>query len=153
MTAMVGILSAPRGTKLYKRLKKEDRLLNEASGDNTDFSLNFVPKMKRETLIAGYRQVLTSIYSPCNYYARIGTFLREHRPVVHRRRSLKKRQIWALLKSMWYLGIKEKGRMYYWRLVTSTLVRRPRSFPLAITLAVYGYHYRKLLEGYNRGAL
>ena len=153
VTAMVGILSAPRGTKLYKRLKKEDRLLHEASGDNTDFSLNFVPKMKRETLIAGYRQVLTSIYSPGNYYARIGTFLREHRPVVHKRRSLKKRQIWALLKSMWYLGIKEKGRMYYWRLVTSTLVRRPRSFPLAITLAVYGYHYRKLLEGYNRGVL
>jgi hypothetical protein len=51
---------------------------------------------------------------------------------------------------MWYLGIKEKCRMYYWRLVASTLIRRPRSFPLAITLAVYGYHYRKLLDGYTR---
>ena len=51
---------------------------------------------------------------------------------------------------MWYLGIKERGRTYYWRLVTSTLVRRPGSFPLAITLAVYGYHYRKLLDGYAR---
>jgi hypothetical protein len=51
---------------------------------------------------------------------------------------------------MWYLGIREKGQMYYWRFVTFTLVRRPRAFPLAITLAVYGYHYRKLLEGYKR---
>jgi radical SAM superfamily enzyme YgiQ (UPF0313 family) len=150
VTAMVGILSAPRGTKLYKRLKKEDRLLREASGDNTDFSLNFVPKMSRESLVGGYKNVLTSIYSPRNYYARIGTFLREHRPVVHRRRSLKKNQVGAFLKSIWYLGIKEKGRTYYWRLVTFTLVRRPRAFPLAITLAVYGYHYRKLLEGYKR---
>ncbi len=63
--------------------------------------------------------------------------------------AVKKSQFVALLKSMWYLGIKEKGRTYYWRLVTSTLVRRPRSFPLAITLAVYGYHYRKLLDGYG----
>jgi radical SAM superfamily enzyme YgiQ (UPF0313 family) len=150
VTAMVGILSAHRGTKLYKRLNKEGRLLREASGDNTDFSLNFVPKMSRESLVGGYKNVLTSIYSPRNYYARIGTFLREHRPVVHRRLSLKKSQVGAFLKSIWYLGIKEKGRTYYWRLVTFTLVRRPRAFPLAITLAVYGYHYRKLVEGYTR---
>ena len=150
VTAMVGILNAPRGTKLYMRLKEENRLLRDASsGDNTDFSLNFVPKMSREALVGGYSNVLTSIYSPRNYYARIGTFLREHRPVVHRRRSLKKNQVGAFLKSIWYLGIKEKGRTCYWRLVTWTLVRRPRAFPLAITLAIYGYHYRKLLEGYT----
>jgi radical SAM superfamily enzyme YgiQ (UPF0313 family) len=150
VTAMVGILNAPRGTKLYMRLKEQNRLLRDASsGDNTDFSLNFVPKMNREALVGGYSNVLTSIYSPRNYYARIGTFLREHRPVVHRRRSLKKNQVGAFLKSIWYLGVKEKGRTCYWRLVTWTLVRRPRAFPLAITLAIYGYHYRKLLEGYT----
>jgi radical SAM superfamily enzyme YgiQ (UPF0313 family) len=149
VTAMVGLLSAPRGTRLWKRLKNEDRLLEEASGDNTDFSTNFVPKMGRERLVGGYHNVLTSIYSPRNYYARIGTFFREHRPVVHKRRGVKKSQYVALLKSMWYLGIREKGRWYYWRLVASTLVRRPREFPLAITLAVYGYHYRKLLDGYG----
>lgn len=153
VTAMVGLLSAPRGTKLYKRLKTEDRLLRESSGDNTDFSLNFVPKMNRESLVGGYNNVLTSIYSPRNYYARIGTFLREHRPVVHKRQSLKKGQLGAFLKSIWYLGIKEKGQTYYWRLVTATLVRRPRSFPLAITLAVYGYHYRKLLDGYAKAGV
>jgi len=69
---------------------------------------------------------------------------------VHKRRSHSKVRLGALLKSMWYLGIRERGRTYYWRLVTSTLVRRPGSFPLAITLAVYGYHYRKLLDGYAR---
>ena len=146
VTAMVGLLRAQRGTRLYKRLKDQDRLVGEASGDNTDLSLNFVPKMRSEVLIEGYRQVLTTIYSPRNYYARIATFLREHRPVGRRRGSLRATHIRGLLTSFWYLGIREKGRRYYWRLLTSTLVRRPRSFPLAVTLAVYGYHCRKLVE-------
>jgi len=48
---MVGLLNAPRGTRLYQRLKKENRLLDESTGDNTDCSMNFVPKMGREKLI------------------------------------------------------------------------------------------------------
>lgn len=149
VTAMVGLLTAPRGTRLWMRLKKEDRLLHESSGDNTDFSMNFVPRMSRESLVDGYQNVLMSIYSPRNYYARIRTFFNEHRPVTHSRRGVSRNQLGALLKSMWYLGIRERGRIQYWRLVTSTLVQRPRAFPLAITLAVYGYHYRKLLDGYQ----
>lgn len=153
VTAMVGLLNAPPGTKLHKRLKKENRLVGEASGDNTDFSVNFTPRMGRENLIRGYKRVLTAIYAPRQYYARIGTLLKEHHPVVHKRGSLKRSHLEALLKSMWYLGIKEKGQIYYWRLVTFTLVRRPRSFPLAITLAIYGYHFRKLAERYTTGGL
>src|SRR4030042_3263391 len=45
VTAMVGLLNAPTGTKLYQRLKKEKRLLRDMSGDNTDSSLNFIPQM------------------------------------------------------------------------------------------------------------
>lgn len=148
VTAMVGLLTAPRGTRLYKRLQKENRLLYETSGDNTDFSLNFIPKMSRETLISGYRHILTVIYSPRQYYARIGILLKEHHPVMHRRPRLNIADLRTVLKSGWYLGVREKGRRHYWRLVTSTLLRRPRSFPLAITLAIYGYHFRKLVEGY-----
>ena len=147
VTAMVGLLRAQRGTRLYKRLKEQDRLVGEASGDNTDLSLNFVPRMKRETLIEGYRRVLTTIYAPRNYYARIATFLREHRPVGHGRARLRGTHVLGLLSSFWYIGVREKGRVYYWRLLTRTLLRQPRSFPLAVSLAVYGYHCRKLLEG------
>jgi len=148
VTAMVGLLNAPRGTKLYKRLMNENRLIKESTGDNTDFTLNFVPKMSRETLINGYRNLLAHIYAPRQYYARIGTLLREHRSVSHKRKRIKMGDFRAFLKSIWYLGIKEKGRRHYWRLVTSTLFQRPRSLPLAITLAIYGYHFRKLAERY-----
>ncbi len=58
MTAMVEILNAPVGTRLYKRLMKEGRLLKTMTGDNTDFSMNFIPRMNREALLKGYRSLL-----------------------------------------------------------------------------------------------
>ncbi|MHC4344606.1 MAG: B12-binding domain-containing radical SAM protein, partial [Planctomycetota bacterium] len=48
VTAMVGLLNAPPGTKLYKRLLKENRVVKTSTGDNTDLSMNFLPKMKYE---------------------------------------------------------------------------------------------------------
>ena len=77
VTAMVGLLNAPTGTRLHQRLKKENRLLKNFSGNNTDGSLNFIPKMNYETLINGYRQILDTIYSPKPYYERVRSFLRE----------------------------------------------------------------------------
>ena len=50
ISAMVGLLNAPKRTPLYKRLKKEGRITSEITGDNTDFSLNFVPKMDKQIL-------------------------------------------------------------------------------------------------------
>jgi len=68
VTAMVGLLNAPRGTRLYQRLKGENRLIKEnITGDNMDFSLNFIPKMNRDFLITGYRYVLNTIYAPKQY--------------------------------------------------------------------------------------
>ena len=45
VNAMVGLLNAPYGTKLYKRLEEENRILKGSSGNNTDGSLNFITKM------------------------------------------------------------------------------------------------------------
>ncbi|MBA7503039.1 Hopanoid C-2 methylase [subsurface metagenome] len=149
VTAMVGLLNAPPGTRLYQRLKKENRLLPGGSGDNTDGSLNFIPRMNRETLIKGYKNVVKTIYSSKPYYERIKTFLEEYEPHKPRKAGKGKPhfcEIRALVKSMWILGIKEKGRRYYWRLFSSTLLRKPRLFPLFIKLAVYGFHFRKVAD-------
>ncbi len=151
VTAMVGLLNAPRGTRLHERLKKDNRLLGEPTGDNTDFSINFTPMMGREALVGGYKRILTVIYSPREYYARIGTLFRQHQPASHKLSMMRTSDLEAFLKSVWYLGIRENGRSYFWRLVISTSLRRPRSLILAITLAVYGYHFRKLIEQYGRG--
>jgi radical SAM superfamily enzyme YgiQ (UPF0313 family) len=147
VTAMVGLLNAPRGTRLYQRLKRERRLLDNMSGDNTDCSINFIPKMKYETLVNGYKHILKTIYSPKQYYERVKTLLKEYRPQ-KRRGSLRPRfyHITALIKTTWFLGVREKGRRFYWKLFISTLLKRPRSLPLAISLSVYGFHFRKVAE-------
>ena len=150
VTAMVGLLNAPPGTPLHQRLKRENRLLGESTGDNTDFSMNFEPRMDHGALLSGYRRILTAIYSPRQYYARIGMLLKEHRRASHKRQGLKIGHLGAFLKSVWYLGIREKGRRYYWHLLTSTALRRPRSLPLAVTLAIYGYHFRRLIQTYTQ---
>jgi radical SAM superfamily enzyme YgiQ (UPF0313 family) len=147
VTAMVGLLNAPRGTRLYRRLKNEERLLEDASGDNTDCSLNFVPKMKTETLLSGYKKIVRTIYSPRQYYKRVMTFLKQYKP-----RPLKKKSSFefcyfrAFVKSIWVLGIKGKERLYYWKLLSWTLVMHPRFFSLAVSYAIYGFHFRKITE-------
>jgi radical SAM superfamily enzyme YgiQ (UPF0313 family) len=154
VTAMVGLLNAPKGTKLYQRLKKENRLLNDFSGDNTDFSLNFVPRMKYETLVTGYKHVLDTIYSPRHYYERVVAFLKEYKPKKTAGISkLRFSHITSLIKTFWFLGVVNKGRRYFWKLQISTLLKRPRHLPLSIGLSVSGFHFRKVAEGYNKTVL
>jgi radical SAM superfamily enzyme YgiQ (UPF0313 family) len=150
VTAMVGLLNAPFGTKLYKRLKNENRLMNNFTGDNTDFSMNFVPKMKFETLVTGYKHVLDTIYSPRHYYERVVTFLKEYRP--RKTPGINKLQlshVIGFLRALWVLGFVDKGRRYFWRLVFTTLLKRPRKLPISLGLSLSGFHFRKVVEGYN----
>jgi radical SAM superfamily enzyme YgiQ (UPF0313 family) len=146
VTAMVGVLMAPPETRLYKRLKKENRILPKGSGDNTDGSTNFIPKMGYDVLARGYKHVVDTIYAPKQYYERIKTFLREYKPGNKGRWKISLIHLIALIRSTWVLGIKEKGRIHYWKLVVWTLLKKPKSFPLSISLAVQGFHFRKVAE-------
>jgi radical SAM superfamily enzyme YgiQ (UPF0313 family) len=146
VTAMVGMLTALRGTRLYRRLDREARLLGDASGNNTGIALNFIPRMEINALIEGYRSILNTIYSPGNYYQRVIRLLREYRPLHLGKFHLQHGYLGALFKSMLFLGILGKERLHFWKLFFWTLFRKPRLFPLAITYAVYGYHFRKVAE-------
>ena len=148
VTAMVGLLNAPRGTRLYQRLKQENRLIMGISGDNTDCSINFIPKMDYEILMNGYKHILNTIYSPKQFYERVKIFLKEYNPQGKRGGKIEFNHLKGLVKSMWILGVEEKGRQYFWRLFVSTLLKSPRTFPLSISLAVYGFHFRKVVEKY-----
>jgi len=148
VTAMVGLLNAPRGTRLHKRLVKEGRLLKDISGDNTDLSINFIPKIKRETLISGYKRIISGIYSPKPYYERVTKFSRKYKPLPKGAVHFHFAYLGALFKSIWVLGVKDKARGYYWRLFFWSLFRHPRLFPLAITFTIYGFHFRKVFENY-----
>ena len=145
VTAMVGLLQAPLGTGLYERMEREGRLVNELSGDNVDGSTNIIPKMGIDTLQTGYRDILSQIYAPQLYYERVVTFLREYQPPQIKIR-LDLQRILALGRSIYRLGVRGIERAHYWKLFFWTLFRRPRLFPLAITLAIYGFHFRTVAE-------
>ena len=147
VTAMVGLLQAPPGTKLYERMKSEGRLISRLSGDNVDGSTNIIPRMDLEVLRTGYRQILEHIYSPQHYYERVKTFLEDYDPP---RLNLKidAGYLAAFLRSVGRLGIKGSERVQYWKLFFWTLFRKPRLFPLAITMAIYGFHFRRVAESH-----
>ena len=153
VTAMVGLLNAPHGTRLYHRMKQEGRLLNAATGDNTDFSINFTPKMSAETLLSGYRTILRTIYSPKHYYARVTKFLKEYRPPRVSVARFRFSHLNAAVKSVVRLGIIGKERYHYWKLFFWSLFRRPRLLPLAITLSIYGFHFRKFFANHEKALL
>ncbi len=149
-TAMVGLLNAPHGTKLYHRLKAEGRLTKAPTGDNTDFSINFIPRMNAEHLLSGYRKIINTIYSPKHYYARVKNFLKEYRPPKARGGRFRVIHLKAAVKSVVRLGIIGRERFQYWKLFFWSLFRRPRLLPLAITLSIYGFHFRKVFARHEK---
>jgi len=145
VTAMVGMLQAPPGTRLYERLLLEGRLCGRASGDNADGTTNVVPAMGLGALREGYRWLLRHIYSPRAYYQRVRRFLREYRlvgPSIAPDRS----RLVAFARSLLRLGLLEPQRRYFWGLLAWTLLRRPKLLPTAVRLAICGHHYRKMSE-------
>jgi radical SAM superfamily enzyme YgiQ (UPF0313 family) len=143
--AMVGLLTALPQTRLWQRLKREGRLETASSGNNTQAELNFKPKLNREFLQSGYRDLMKKLYEPKVYYQRVQTFLKNHHPGGPRMR-LSRADLEAFVKSFWLLGIWYRGRVAYWKFFWSTLIRRPRQFPRAIELAIVGYHFRRVAK-------
>ena len=143
VTAMVGLLTALPQTELYRRLAGEGRILAETCGNNTDAAINFVTRLDRDFLISGYGELMRRLYEPKHYYRRIRAFLRTYQPRGPSVR-LSGSEVKAFLKSLWVLGVWNRGRFGYWRLFWSTLLGRPRKFHTAMELSILGYHFRRI---------
>jgi radical SAM superfamily enzyme YgiQ (UPF0313 family) len=144
VTAMVGLLNAPRGTKLHKRLDAEGRMLSNFTGSNTDFSINFIPQMDSGALLSGYKQIVNTIYSPKYYYERVTRFMKAYHPKKKKVFHLNSNYVIALFRSIIKLGIIGEERFYYWKLFLWSLFRKPQLFSLAILFTIYGFHFRKI---------
>jgi hypothetical protein len=141
---MVGLLNAPTGTKLFARLKSENRLLETFSGNNMDGSINFIPKMNYRDLMAGYSRIVKTIYSQKEYYYRLKHFLTNYKQPFWNKNKIKLKEVRAFMMLLWLLGTLEKGKKYFWKLLAFSLFKHPNKFPLAMTMAVYGYHFRRV---------
>ncbi|HRN25435.1 MAG TPA: DUF4070 domain-containing protein [Ignavibacteriaceae bacterium] len=149
VTAMVGLLNAPKGTNLEKRLISEGRMLQDFTGNNTDFTINFIPKMDSEKLMNGYKSILKTIYSPKYFYERVMVFMKDFEPKKKKVFHLNPSYILALFRSIYKLGVLGEERIYYWKLFIWTLFRKPQLFSLAILFAIYGFHFKKISNAYH----
>ena len=146
VTAMVGILSALPKTQLYEKLQKAGRILKMPTGNNTEISLNFIPKMDTEKLISGYKNVLQTIFTPKNYYERIMIFLKEYKKYYKNTKMALNLKLKILFKTILKLGIFSKGRFYFWKLFFWTIFKKPELITEAITLSILGFHFRKVFQ-------
>ena len=156
--AMVGLLTALKGTDLYERLRRAGRLLDvESNGGGGDVELNFRPEMDPETLLLGYRRVLKTLYDPTqvNYYERCLTMMRHTKanPYLGRPTHFAGR----VMQEGWGTWLLQAARVLYRMLCSRKgpafakflvrVVRQdPRLLPDAFTLAGMGYHFEKMTE-------
>jgi radical SAM superfamily enzyme YgiQ (UPF0313 family) len=143
--AMVGLLQAPVGSELYKRLEREGRILGMVSGDNVVDDTNIVTRMDRETLITSYRALVKSLYEPRNYYQRVKNLLVELKEPKEKA-PLTREALGAILRCLFWLGLVRKGRLPFWRVFAWTCLRKPGSVESFLGLAILGYHFRKVHE-------
>jgi radical SAM superfamily enzyme YgiQ (UPF0313 family) len=148
--AMVGILTALPDTQLWRRLKNEGRLLSEASGNVTNCSINFVPKMDPAFLVHGYKTIMRTIYSPREYYQRTLDSMKRtahqlsvpgHYQLINGFASLTR----ILLK----LGVLDRERKEFWRFLSHALLKHRDRLAESLRLAAMGYHFRKLSDAFN----
>ena len=143
--AMVGLLTALKGTDLYQRLQKEGRILEESEGNNSSVTLNFIPEMDPKILMEGYKRVLSTIYDPTlkNYFERCLTLLKHLRRTDHSVRGIGKTELIGLAKSLKRQLFSRQGPAYL-RFLAKVLQDHPRMIPEAVRLAITGYHFEKI---------
>lgn len=54
------------------------------------------------------------------------------------------KEIMAFFKTIVCMGLKFGEGKYYWRLLIWTVLHCPKNFPFAVTMSIYGYHFRKV---------
>ena len=132
---------------LYKRLAAENRILKGSTGNNTDGSLNFRTKMNPVKLMKNYEILVKKIYSPKYYFERVRIFLSEYKIPEIKFNLHRKRKIITALKAVIWLGFfQSRGKLHFWKMLHNTLRYYPAKTATAVTLAVYGLHFRKVSE-------
>lgn len=147
--AMVGLLTALPDTQLWRRLEGEGRLLNESTGNNTDCSLNFIPKMDKMRLIEGYQSILKNIYAPREYYKRALdclSHLKKDKTELQQGNFIN--DFKSFIRIIVTLGIRDSERVQFWHYFIRTAMFYRHNFAHGMTLAAMGYHFRKITAVY-----
>jgi len=155
--AMVGLLQAMPGTQLFRRLRREGRIVDAGGGNNTFCDrLNFLPRMDAAKLVEGYRGVMKRIYNCEAYYERVKLYLNRAHPKPAKRAAgerakrppqpsepwITRANLRALANSIVRQGVLGRHQWSYWKFLAQAATRYRRCFGAAMSLAVMGYHFQ-----------
>lgn len=146
--AMIGLLEALPGTKLYRRLIEEGRLLKASLGNNTHrMTTNFRTKMNGETLASAYRKVLTTIYDTNlkNYFNRCNRLLDNIGRAPFFQRKITIVEIKSFFKSIVYQTFTRYGFQYLKFLIRNAL-KHKETFGEAVRFAIIGHHFHTITQ-------
>lgn len=142
--AMVGVLTALPGTALSRRLRQQGRLRDLEVSDQFGRP-NFAPTMDEETLLLGYRGLLSDLYSVDAWYDRCEAFLETASRLPGRRRPT-----WdgarMLARAAWRIGVLSPRRRRFWRLIGKALLHARHAFPWAVARGIVGEHMIRYTE-------
>ena len=137
--AMMGLLMALPGTRLWRRLEREGRLRGQSYGDNFERP-NFATTMDERALLTGYRRVVAELYAPDRYYARCALAI-DQLPLRARAAADAggaEGTLGTVARIVWGIGLRSPRRLHFWRLVAHALGRGLGALPRALALAVLG---------------
>lgn len=152
--AMIGLLTVLKGTGLYDRLKRENRLLEESTGSSAEavlnltsvnVALNFKPEMDPETLIEGYRRVITTIYDPTleNYFERCLRLFERLPPIPHLQKPRSRNALFLALMAV-RQRLSARQIPAFGKFIARVSKDHSGMLPEAIRLAALGYHYERI---------
>jgi radical SAM superfamily enzyme YgiQ (UPF0313 family) len=141
--AMVGLLGAPPGTALWKRLKGEGRLRAGTAFEGGDqFGLtNVVSRLPAEQLLEGYHRVMDALYAPASYFQRCRDNLAHRSGNRAGARSVSLADLHAGWRAMIAQGFRGRYRREYWRFLGWAAAHHPHKLATAIRHAAAGHHY------------
>jgi radical SAM superfamily enzyme YgiQ (UPF0313 family) len=146
--AMVGLLNALPGTKLYERLEREGRILGTSTGNNTHcMETNFVTRMDSEKLKEGYKKVLGSIYDSNlrNYFARCNKLLDNIENATHFRRKVCFSDLRILFRSFRIQTFTPYGSQYLKFLIRNA-IKNTGKFSEAVRMTIQGHHFHTITQ-------
>ena len=144
--AMVGFLQAPPTTPLFERLLKEGRILMESTATSNFDPPNFRTLLPLPGLLAGFREMLLSLYDPSAFYDRCDRSLLQWKA----RKSQKPPEIplWPkvgiLIRSIIHQGVLSSYRKAYWKFLFRLHARwlfDPAKFSLGFAMLISGHHF------------
>jgi radical SAM superfamily enzyme YgiQ (UPF0313 family) len=151
--SMTGMLNALPKTPLHKRLKEAGRLVAESVGDQFVLT-NIIPKgMSSTELYEGYRKLLARLYSHRNYRKRVMQLILNKGTQIESKLIASRQDLAIFARVVWTCIVSASPRraLMTISLLGETLLRRPRAFRDAVTLALVHKHlYEYMRETCSR---